>query len=197
MRSVAPAATLASTYGAAADRGPGPGRAPAAAPPSAALAAGPRSYQPGNPGLPYTRYQSVQRPTRIEETGISPDSPLSERDLAYEGRVRGAFAASERSLGPLDGRWQLSGPSGGLFAFQFADRANLEGVWRDLSRPPGAIGALGLIDQIDRNGDTLTLRFRPRPGAGPVTVTLQRQPEGDWRGEISGDQAAEVRLRRN
>ena len=84
-----------------------------------------------------------------------------------------------------------------MFAFQFADRANLEGVWRDLSRPPGAIGALGLIDQIDRNGDTLTLRFRPRPGAGPVTVTLQRQPEGDWRGEISGDQAAEVRLRRN
>lgn len=164
---------------------------------SANVAATSRPWSPSNPGLPLTRYQSVQRRTQLAETGVSADTPLNDRDLAYESRVRGAFSTAESNLGPLDGRWLLAGPGGGLFTLQLVDRGNLEGVWRDLHRPPGSVGALGLIDSLYRDGDTLTVRFTPHRGGAPVSVTLHRTPDGGWAGQATGAVNGEVSLRRN
>lgn len=157
----------------------------------------PRAYVAPNPGLPYTRYTSVQRSTQINEIGVSADAPLSDRDLAYEARVRGAFATAANTSGPLDGRWTLIGPDGDTFTLQLVDRGGLEGVWRDMRRPPGSAGSSGILDQVERAAGQLTFSFIPHRRGGPVLVTLQQMPDGSWVGQLSGGAQGPASLRRN
>lgn len=161
--------------------------------------------QPGSAGgrtvvVPYAPAprQQLDRPVRIDETGRTPDRPPSERDLAYEQRIRASFAAAEGFQGPLDGGWTLAAGSDDLFALQLVDKPDrLEGVWRDLRRK-GALGASGLVDQISRQGGELTLRFQAR-ASGPQTVAvLHATPDGRWSGDIEdAGQRKSVVLRRS
>ena len=149
------------------------------------------------PYAPAPRRQ-LDRPVRIDETGRTPDRPPSERDLAYEQRIRASFAAAEGFQGPLDGGWTLAAGSDDIFALQLVDKADrLEGVWRDLRRK-GALGASGVVDQISRQGGELTLRFQAR-ASGPQTVAvLHSTPDGRWTGNIEdAGQRKAVVLRRS
>jgi hypothetical protein len=145
------------------------------------------------PYAPAPRSQTG-RPVHIEETGKTPDGPPSVRDLAYESRIRGSFAAAEGFQGPLDGGWTLAAGSDDLFALQLVDKPDrLEGVWRDLRRK-GSLTASGLVDEIQRQGQDLTLRFQARPGGGPTVVTLRAAADGRWTGalEDAGERKAVV-----
>jgi len=139
----------------------------------------------------------LDRPVRLEETGKTPDRPPTVRDLAYESRVRASFAAAEGFQGPLDGGWTLSAGRDDLFALQIVDKADrLEGVWRDLRRK-GSPEASGLVDEIQRQGQELTLRFVARRDGRPTVATLHAQADGRWTGNIedAGERKAVV-LRR-
>src|SRR4249919_1135326 len=95
----------------------------------------PQGRRGGSAAVTYAPAPRSQRdqPVRIEETGKTPDRPPSERDMAYEQRVRSSFAAAEGFQGPLDGGWTLSAGTDDLFALQIVDKPDrLEGVWRDL-----------------------------------------------------------------
>ncbi len=166
--------------------------------PNSTASTGRVSYPGLAPGLPAPRYSSVTRTTRIDDLSVTPDRPLSSSELAYEGRIRNAFSAATNVQGPLEGRWVLSGPTGQLYQFQVADRGarDVEGVWRDLTMPPGALNSTGLIDILARDGDALTVRFSPR-GRAPVVLTLRATGPGQWSGQMSGHGDAAVSLRRN
>jgi hypothetical protein len=146
---------------------------------------------------PAPRSQRDQ-PVRIEETGKTPDRPPGERDLAYEQRIRASFAAAEGFQGPLDGGWTLAAGADDLFALQLVDKPDrLEGVWRDLRRK-GALSASGLVDEIQRQGQDLTLRFMARPGGKPTVATLHAEADGRWRGALEdAGQRKTVVLRRS
>ena len=115
----------------------------------------------------------------------APEPSTPSATEAYDARVRQSFAAAESFRGPLDGGWTLSVKGGALlYEIRFSDsHGKLEGVWRDPRRAPGP-DASGFIDEIERAGDRLTLRFSPPPAVQGV-ATLTRTRGGAWTGELS------------
>ena len=86
----------------------------------------------------------------------------------------------------------MAAPDGELYALQLSDKGNgvVEGAWRDL-RKPGALSASGFVDQVERVGDEMTLRF------GPSIAVLQGTADGRWAGELAeGGRTRAVTLRR-
>ncbi len=156
--------------------------------------AGPQTG-PQLPFAPSPRHQ-LNAPVRIDETGKTPDAPPTVRDMAYDARIRSSFASAESFQGPLEGGWTLT-ERGDVdrFALQIVDRRDrLEAVWRDLRRP-GSLNASGLVDDIQRTGQDLTLRF----AAGDIAcvIRLHEGADGRWTGDLArGDQHFTVTLRR-
>ena len=150
---------------------------PAPAVPTAGLPPAPIPYAPPRPRL--------TAPVRIEETGKSPDAPPGVNDIAYDTRLKSSYASAQGFQGPLDGGWTLAArDAGDLYALQLVDRADrLEGAWRDLRRK-GALGGSGLVEDIRRNGQDLTLRFSAG-GADAVTAVLHATQDGRWSGELT------------
>lgn len=111
---------------------------------------------------------------------------LSAEERSYEARLRASYASAQGLQGPLDGGWALMTLAGqDLYALRFVDRGSgpLEGAWRD-SRRPGALDGFGFLDEVDRRGGEVTLRFSPRQGAPPTVITLSATPDGQWSGEL-------------
>jgi hypothetical protein len=136
--------------------------------------------------LPYTPAPRprLAAPVHLEETGKTADAPPTPRDMAYEARIRSSFASAEGFQGPLDGGWTLSADGRDLYALQLVDqRDRLEGVWRDVRRK-GSLNASGLVDDIQRQGSDVTLRFTPTPGAPTAVATLHDSGAGRWTGEL-------------
>ena len=118
--------------------------------------------------------------------------------MAYDTRLKSSFASAQGYQGPLDGGWTLAVKGAeDLYALQLVDRADrLEGVWRDLRRK-GALNASGLVADIQRNGQDLTLRFSGEGNAPGVTATLHGTYAGVWSGELTeGGRTRAVVLRR-
>ena len=127
----------------------------------------------------------LSAPVHLEETGKTPDSPPTVRDMAYENRIRSSFASAEGFQGPLDGGWTMSADGQELYSLQIVDRRDrLEGVWRDLRRK-GALNASGLVDEMERQGNGLTLRFTPSAGAPATVAVLHDSGAGNWTGELT------------
>jgi hypothetical protein len=148
---------------------------------------GPQSGpQPGSqlPFAPAPR-QQLNAPVRIEEAGKTPDAPLTVRDMTYDARIRSSFASAESFQGPLDGGWTLSAADQELYALQLVDRRDrLEGVWRDLRRR-GSLNGSGLVDDLQRQGADLILRFTPSPGVETSVATLHDGGSGLWTWELA------------
>jgi len=159
----------------------------------------PNSGLPAGPPVPYAPAPRTQQggPVSIDETGKTPDRPPTVRDLAYDTRIRASFASAESYQGPLDGGWTLSAEGQDLYALQLVDRRDrLEGVWRDLRRK-GSLNASGLVDNLQRQGSELTVRFTPTPGGPSSVATLHDSVGGSWAGELAeGGGRRAVTLRR-
>jgi hypothetical protein len=142
----------------------------------------------------------LTEPVHIDEVGKTPDAPPRVQDLAYESRLRSSFASAQGFQGPLDGGWTLSAAGeGDLYALVLVDKARgeVEGAWRDLRRK-GALAGSGFVDDIQRTGGGLTLRFTPGANAVTSTATLQGGYGGVWTGELDeGGRRRAVTLRRN
>ena len=111
---------------------------------------------------------------------------LSAEERSYEERLRASYASAQGLQGPLDGGWALLTLAGqDIYALRFVDRGSgpLEGAWRD-SRRPGALDGFGFLDEVDRRGGEVTLRFSPRQGAPPTVITLSATPDGQWSGDL-------------
>ena len=155
--------------------------------------------QPPTP-IPYASVRPrLTAPVHLEETGKNPDAPPSVDEIAYDTRLKSSAASAQGFQGPLDGGWTLATKDAGdLYALQLVDRPDrLEGVWRDLRRK-GALGASGLVDDIQRVGQELTLRFSAEGDvAAAVTAVLHGTDDGHWSGELTeGGKQRSVVLRR-
>jgi hypothetical protein len=159
--------------------------------PTPRLPATPIPYAPPRPQL--------TAPVHLEETGKNPDAPPTFNDIAYDTRLKASAASAQGFQGPLDGGWTLAArDAGDLYALQLVDRPDrLEGAWRDLRRK-GALGASGLVDDIQRSGQELTLRFAgDGDAAAAVTAVLHGTDDGRWSGELTeGGKRRAVVLRR-
>lgn len=150
--------------------------------------------------VPAPRITVRDRPTVLEELGVTPEYPPSPLALGYDSRIRASSDAAEGLQGPLDGAWVVRGTDGrDLIVLQLVDPGDgsgrLEGAWRDLTTPDG-VEPVGLIDRLDRGAGDLTIRFQPRGGGG---VVLQVRPDdnGDWSGLLlEGGQTIPVTMRR-
>lgn len=114
----------------------------------------------------------------------------------YDARVRAAFRAAEAFQGPLDGGWTLSTRDGLAFGLQLVDHdGKLEGTWRDLRRP-GALGAGGFVEVLERSASKVRLRFQPS-GDLPISLLLHPSADHGWSGELRrGDQEFTFVLKR-
>ncbi len=139
-------------------------------------------------------------PTFVDQTGRSPEAPLSPVDLNYEARLRSSSASAQGLQGPLDGAWTLRGREGGaLYSLQLVDTglAPLEGAWRD-PRRRGSTDSSGFLGAIQRTGGELIVSFYPRPGAGVATLILNAAADGSWSGRLEeGGERRAVVLRRD
>ena len=140
----------------------------------------------------------VTTPIRVDEVGKTPDAPPTLKDVAYDSRIRSSFASAQAFQGPLDGGWTLAADGeGDLYNLQLSNRGDrLEGAWRDLHRK-GALDASGLVDDIQRSGSQLTLRFSPAAGRPGGLATPQGGYDGRWTGELAqGSERKRITLRR-
>ncbi len=111
---------------------------------------------------------------------VAPSPQLA--GLAYDSRLRASLIAAQSFQGPLDGGWRLQAADGALYDFQLVDRNNgvVEGAWRDLRRP-GAPGASGFVDAIERQGSGVRLIFD-----GGRTAELAPGRGQVWTGALDG-----------
>lgn len=174
--------------------------APASPPqpiPTTMIAAPPRQDAPlAIPSL--SRLPQLDRPVMLGETHRRPDAAPTEVDLAYENRVRASLQAAQGLQGPLDGNWTVRGGDGAaLYALQLVDKGYgymLEGAWRAL----GGSGRVGLIDSLDRQPTSLTIRITRVPGKAPAVLTLTPRGGTEWAGELVDELGSRpVVMRRN
>lgn len=134
------------------------------------------------PGDDEEETAAPQNPSAPE---AAPPSRANPSTAGYDARIRQSFAAAQAYSGPLEGGWTLAAQGEGrLFDLRFVDRAGkLEAVWRDLRRT-GALGASGVVDEVERTGGKLSLRFSPMEGVTDV-ATLSAGPANTWSGELS------------
>lgn len=171
---------------------------PVPPPPAPAVQLQPPPYRPLT--APTSRAPLLDRPVMIDETGKSPDGPPTPLDLGYESRIRASVAAAQGLQGPLDGGWTVRSTYGvAVMTLQLVDRGNgygqLEGAWRSLD---GAVSKVGLIDSLDRQPMTLTIRITKSPGKPTVVLTLTPAADGGWSGEITDEYGVHpVTMKRN
>lgn len=96
-------------------------------------------------------------------------------------------------MGPLDGRWRVSGPGGeALFEVLLMDRGDgrlVEGAWRALSAPAAGLASrrLGAFTLVARDGPALVLSAAE--AAEPIELRLEPDGAG-WRGVLGRDGAS-------
>ncbi|MDO9222539.1 MAG: hypothetical protein Q7U20_02390 [Caulobacter sp.] len=185
------------TTDAEADADQGPPPIPTAPPPSVQTPP-PTPYRPLV--IAPSRGPMLDRPVMIDETGKSPDGPPTPLDLGYESRIRASVAAAQGLQGPLDGGWTVRSTYGvAVLSLQLVDRGNgygqLEGAWRSLDGP---VSKVGLIDSLDRQPVTLTIRITKAPGKPTVVLSLTPAADGGWSGDIQDEWGVHpVTMRRN
>lgn len=165
-----------------------------------ATVAAPIAPRPPQVYAPPPPRQELTAPTYVDQTGLSPEAPLTSVDLGYEARLRSSSASAQGLQGPLDGAWTLRGREGAaLYSLQLVDTglAPLEGAWRD-PRRRGSTDSSGFLSAIQRTGGELVVSFYPRPGAGVATLVLNAAADGSWTGRLEeGGERRAVVLRRD
>lgn len=139
--------------------------------PDPALPARPQAYVPARPIL--------TEPVFVHEVGKAPDGPPTEADEAYNARLRASAATVRGFQGPMEGAWTLTAGGRGVYALQLVDRGGyVDGAWRDLRRT-GALDGSGFIDEVQRSGGDVTIRF------AEGIVAVLRAADGRWAGQLT------------
>ncbi|WP_296814856.1 hypothetical protein [Brevundimonas sp.] len=102
----------------------------------------------------------LPEPTPIE--AFDPPGPTDELDRLFLRRIDAMRALADGDAGPFDGEWIVSDATGRpLYALILSDPApggGVEGAWRDLTAPEGAV-ASGVFTASSREGDRARLWF--------------------------------------
>ncbi|ALL15012.1 hypothetical protein [Caulobacter henricii] len=131
-------------------------------------------------------------PTVAAGEHLVPQGTYVPAEQLYEMRVKGSIVAAQGLQGPLDGGWKVYGADGlPLYALQLVDPAGdsrpVEGAWRDIRRA-GAVGSTGLIESVERAGESLVVRFSPRLDQTAV-LTLSPAGTSRWSGNLYDGEA--------
>jgi hypothetical protein len=150
----------------------------------------PKAYQPAAP-LAYDALPSATPKTAVavEKYRGDYEGPADEQQRYYLAGVAGHFETEQAMMGALDGEWTVTANNAPLFTMILNDGGEgqaVEGAWRDLRA--GHPSNMGVIDSVD-HGDLIKLKISFHSGDGdrlePTVLTLTRQPDGRWSGEMN------------
>lgn len=165
----------------------------AASPTSQQLYSGPpvRPYEPSwdTPEAEGDAYMVTRRaleaPVALQAYNGTYEATPTDAEVVYQQGVASAALRANSLMGPLDGRWRVTGPDGAavleLLMMDRGDGALVEGAWREPSAPDGALTSrrLGALSLVVRSGDDLTIDVDDPDS--PARLRLERDGAG-WRG---------------
>lgn len=165
----------------------------AASPTSQQLYSGPpvRPYEPSwdTPEAEGDAYMGTRRaleaPVALQAYNGTYEATPTDAEVVYQQGVASAALRANSLMGPLDGRWRVTGPDGAavleLLMMDRGDGALVEGAWREPSAPDGALTSrrLGALSLVVRSGDDLTIDVDDPDS--PARLRLERDGAG-WRG---------------
>jgi len=129
----------------------------------------------------------VPAPPLVPSPAQAPTArPYVSSDSAVSDSVLSALTQAISRQGPLDGGWVIAEAGGGpLYHLQITDTPSgaLEGAWRDLTTPPGAVTANGFLSDLRRDEAGLTVSFAVKDGV--VTAAMKPQAGGGYAGELT------------
>ena len=173
----------------------GPVAYTAASPTSQERYSGPpvRPYEPSwdTPAAEGDAYTATRRaleaPTVLDAYDGTYEVTPSDAEVIYQQGVTSAAMRANALMGPLDGRWRVTGSDGAavleLLMMDGGDGALVEGAWREPAAPDGALTSrrLGALSLIVRSGDSLTIDVEDPDGQ--ARLNLERDGAG-WRGTM-------------
>lgn len=174
---------------------PGPVAYTDASPTSRELYSGPpvRPYEPEWRTLPaegdtYSPSRpAVTRPIGLDAYHGAYEVTPSDAEVVYQQGVTSAALRANALMGPLDGRWRVTGPDGSpvleLLLMDRGDGALVEGAWREPQAPDAAMTSrrLGALSLVMRANETLTIETDAPDGA--ARLSLERDG-ARWRGTL-------------
>ena len=135
--------------------------------------------EPGSDVLPL----SADPPPAAAPSTAIPNTLL---DSQGDTTVRSALVQALSRQGPLDGAWVIAGVDGApLYNIHIVDppRGPLEGAWRDVTAPPGATTATGVLSAASRDEAQVTISFTRKTEF--VTATLRPRLGGGYAGDLT------------
>ena len=173
----------------------------AASPTSQQLYSGPpvRPYEPSwdTPGAegdaPLISRRVLEAPAVLDAYDGAYETTPTDAEVVYQQGVASAAVRANSLMGPLDGRWRVTGPDGSalleLLMMDRGDGALVEGAWRAPTAPDAALTGrrLGALSLIVRSGETLTIDVEDPNG--PARLSLERDG-AHWRGTLERNGAA-------
>jgi hypothetical protein len=129
--------------------------------------------------------RALEAPVALQAYNGTYEATPTDAEVVYQQGVASAALRANSLMGPLDGRWRVTGPDGAsvleLLMMDRGDGALVEGAWREPSAPEGALTSrrLGALSLVVRSGDDLTIDVDDPDS--PTRLRLERDGAG-WRG---------------
>lgn len=166
-----------------------------ASPTSLERYAGPpvRPYEPSwdTPAAEGDAYMATRRaleaPALLESYDGTYEVTPTDAEVVYQQGVTSAALRANSIMGPLDGRWRVTGSDGApvleLLMMDRGDGALVEGAWREPTAPDAALTSrrLGALSLVVRSGESLTIDVDDPDGPG--RLRLERDG-ARWRGTL-------------
>ena len=129
-------------------------------------------------------------PVGVEAYRRSYEVSPTDAEIGYEQGVHQARLNQDARMGPLDGRWRVTGADGKtLLDLVLSDRGSdtsVEGAWSRRTVEASAQSDahdMGVVDAVDRDAGAVVIEVRV--DGRPVSLHLRSAPTG-WSGRMTG-----------
>ena len=128
----------------------------------------------------------ITAPVGVEAYRRSYEVSPTDAEIGYEQGVHQARLNQDARMGPLDGRWRVTGADGKtLLDLVLSDRGSdkpVEGAWSRRTVEASAHD-MGVIDTVARDAGAVVIEVRV--GGRPASLRLRSAPNG-WSGRMTG-----------
>ena len=132
----------------------------------------------------------IAAPVVVEAYRRSYEVSPSDAEIGYEQGVNQARLNQDARMGPLDGRWRVTGADGKtLLDLVLSDRGSdtsVEGAWSRRTVEASAQSDahdMGVVDAVDRDAGAVVIKASV--DGRPVSLHLRSAPTG-WSGRMTG-----------
>jgi hypothetical protein len=127
---------------------------------------------------------SSAAPVTVDNYARDYEGPKSDREAAYDARLKQALVEKTVKTGALEGSWVITGNGGTpILSLELRTESSrkVEGAWRFLMT--GDVRQSGLLSDITLYENKLSIYFYGAEKQ-PVTLTLKHFSDDTWRGSL-------------